>query len=303
MTFEQYCHYSRTTADEMPLYLFDKDFVSKGPNLEADFSVPEYFAEDLFSLLGEESRPDYRWIIVGPEKSGSTFHKDPNSTSAWNAVVRGSKKWILYPPNVPPPGVHAGRSGADVVTSLSLMEWFVNFYKEAQEGAVAPVEGVVGAGDVIFVPRGWWHMAINLEETVAVTQNYVSSANLPHVLRFLRPGREDLVSGCRGGTPARRSLYRRFVAALAEARPDALAEAEAVEESYQAKVKANARLSSMFGPTGDDSGDGGPAAKRPALGFSFKFPTAPASPAANDTEGVKEAKNSNGFAFNFKMRS
>jgi hypothetical protein len=66
--------------------------------------------------------------------------------------------------------VHAGRSGADVVTSLSLMEWFVNFYKEAQEGAVAPVEGVVGAGDVIFVPRGWWHMAINLEETVAVTQ-------------------------------------------------------------------------------------------------------------------------------------
>lgn len=37
--------------------------------------VPEYFAEDLFSLLGENGRPDYRWIIMGPEKSGSTFHK------------------------------------------------------------------------------------------------------------------------------------------------------------------------------------------------------------------------------------
>lgn len=26
--------------------------------------IPEYFAEDLFSLLGEERRPDYRWLIM-----------------------------------------------------------------------------------------------------------------------------------------------------------------------------------------------------------------------------------------------
>ena len=28
-------------------------------------------------------------------RPGSTFHIDPNSTSAWNAVIRGAKKWIL----------------------------------------------------------------------------------------------------------------------------------------------------------------------------------------------------------------
>ncbi len=66
--------------------------------------VPKYFDEDLFSVLGEAGRPDFRWLIMGPPRSGSTFHKDPNATSAWNAVVTGSKKWIMYPPSALPPG-------------------------------------------------------------------------------------------------------------------------------------------------------------------------------------------------------
>ena len=46
---------------------------------------------------------------------------------------------------------------------MALVEWFADFYAEAQAGAVKPVEGVVRAGELLFVPRGWWHMAINLE--------------------------------------------------------------------------------------------------------------------------------------------
>ena len=31
------------------------------------------------------------------------FHKDPNGTCAWNAVITGAKKWILcVPPRVSP---------------------------------------------------------------------------------------------------------------------------------------------------------------------------------------------------------
>lgn len=39
-----------------------------------------------------------RWLIIGPHRSGSSFHVDPNATCAWNAVVSGAKKWILFPP-------------------------------------------------------------------------------------------------------------------------------------------------------------------------------------------------------------
>lgn len=43
-----------------PLYLFDKKFCKRAPQLAKDFSVPPYFQDDLFSVLGEDKRPDYR---------------------------------------------------------------------------------------------------------------------------------------------------------------------------------------------------------------------------------------------------
>lgn len=44
---------------------------------------------------------------------------------------------------------------------MSIIEWFLNFYEDAKE--LRPVEGIVRAGEVLFVPKGWWHLALNLE--------------------------------------------------------------------------------------------------------------------------------------------
>ena len=119
------------------------------PTLAGDFAVPPYFAADLFSVLGAR-RPDWRWLIVGPDRSGSSFHVDPNrfpggpsrpeagraplataqprrspashrgraprrrSTGAWNAVISGRKKWVMFPPHATPPGVAPSVDGAEV---------------------------------------------------------------------------------------------------------------------------------------------------------------------------------------------
>lgn len=37
----------------------------------------------------------------------------------------------------------------------------------------------------IFIPSGWWHMVINMDDTVAVTQNFADEANLLQVRRSM----------------------------------------------------------------------------------------------------------------------
>lgn len=79
-----YVDYMNDNQDESPLYLFDHAFVEKmnllvGEEPKAEYWAPECFGKDLFAALGSQ-RPDSRWLIVGPTRSGSTFHKDPNAT-------------------------------------------------------------------------------------------------------------------------------------------------------------------------------------------------------------------------------
>ena len=88
-TMEQYWKYAAQTTEENPLYLFDKKFGESVPQLVADYAAPGCMADNLFSLLGAEARPDFRWLIIGAPRSGSTFHIDPNGTSAWNACLTG----------------------------------------------------------------------------------------------------------------------------------------------------------------------------------------------------------------------
>ncbi|KAK5283777.1 hypothetical protein LTR20_008544 [Exophiala xenobiotica] len=224
-----YAAYMASTRDESPIYLFDRAFVEKmglevGPH--GAYTAPEAFHDDLFTLL-KEQRPDHRWLIIGPERSGSTFHKDPNATSAWNAVIRGSKYWIMFPSNVLPPGVYMSEDQSEVTSPLSIAEWLMCFHAEARS-TPGCLEGICQAGEVLHVPSGWWHLVVNLDPAIAITQNFVPRAHLRSTVKFLRH-RADQVSGFKNTVA---NPYALFMDRLREAHPDL---ATLVEESKKRK--------------------------------------------------------------------
>ena len=228
---ETYVEYMRSNNDESPLYLFDRSFVQKmglQVGLAGAYWVPRCFGEDFFELLGKQ-RPDHRWLIVGPARSGSTFHKDPNATSAWNAVIRGSKYWIMFPRSVIPPGVYMSEDESEVTSPLSIAEWLLEFHGAARK-MPGCLEGICGEGEVLHVPSRWWHLVVNLDNAIAVTQNFVPRSHLKAAVEFLRR-KPDQVSGFSDEVKDPHVL---FLERLANHHPELL---ESLQESTSKKRK------------------------------------------------------------------
>ncbi len=101
------------------------------------------------------------------------------------------------------PGVFPSADGDEVALPLSVGEWIIQYWKEHTEQYrkrpvdQRPMECTTHPGDVVFVPHGWWHSVINLDESnIAITHNYVSPSNLGNALKFFRE-KQDQISGCR----------------------------------------------------------------------------------------------------------
>ncbi|KAF9202068.1 hypothetical protein BGZ49_007752 [Haplosporangium sp. Z 27] len=159
-----------------------------------DFIVPKYFKDDLFQLTGDRRRPPYRWFIVGGARSGTGIHIDPLGTSAWNTLTTGHKRWCLFPPGIPreiydPPMKPFDREA---------VSWFHHVYPRFAENdfelgkKYGMIQVIQGPGETMFVPGGWPHIVMNLDFTIAITQNFCSPTNFETVWLNTRHARPKL---------------------------------------------------------------------------------------------------------------
>ena len=205
--FKYFLKYLEKNKDDSPLYVFDGNYdddpVSKC--LLQQYAVPSYFPDDLFRLVGEKHRPPYRWFLCGPARSGTCVHIDPLGTSAWNTVIKGYKRWVLFPPTT----LRKVAKALDVQDDDEddeAVHYFLDFLprlRAALEKQTDPmaesgcrstdiIEFTQGPGETVFVPGGWWHSVLNVTDTVAVTQNFCSRTNFLKVWKETRNGRKKM---------------------------------------------------------------------------------------------------------------
>lgn len=174
--------YMRHQEDDSPLYLFESGMEGMTGSLRADYSVPDLFPDDFLNLVGREYKPPHRWFCIGPKRSGTTVHRDPMGTAAWNAVTEGRKRWVLFEPSEPKALVKGRRykqKGEDD-EAIHYFDYILPRLREANP-KMKVYECIQQAGDLIFVPGQWWHGVINLSDTVAVTHNYCGWDNIDDV--------------------------------------------------------------------------------------------------------------------------
>jgi histone arginine demethylase JMJD6 len=216
---DYFTKYMKYNTDDSPLKIFDGTFDEnpEAKKLLKDYKVPSYFNDDLFKHVGESRRPPYRWILIAPERSGTSVHIDPLSTSAWNTLLEGRKRWVIFPPHVGKEFVK-GKQYFPEDSDNEPIHWFTlalprlreacKKMEEEQKAAVANASSGEGKeepysgpliyeftqhpGDTVFVPLDWWHAVLNTTDTLAVTQNFCSRVNFPHVWRDTRKKRKKL---------------------------------------------------------------------------------------------------------------
>lgn len=185
--YKQYLDSQIWKLDASPYFVFD---TAQFSNATHKYSVPPYFVNDMFDALPKGFRPENKWLLIGPPNASSKWHVDPNATNAWNGVVAGAKRWLLLPPHLgPPPGVSTSSDSFAVKQPLDLIDWFESFYAQTVEmyAGKGLVECTCRAGEIVFVPRGWWHCVRNVgSTTIAVTQNYAAPSSVVHVQTFLK---------------------------------------------------------------------------------------------------------------------
>lgn len=173
-------------------YLKDWHFVKEYPEYVA-YITPTYFCDDWLNLYLDNFRmntssdsdqqnkeiccSDYRFVYMGVKGSWTPLHADVFRSYSWSANVCGKKRWFFLDP-----------SQCHFVFDRNAKSSVYNIFDEVSDSKYPGFEKTIWlectqeAGEIIFVPSGWYHQVHNLEDTISINHNWFNAYNLSWVV-------------------------------------------------------------------------------------------------------------------------
>jgi hypothetical protein len=86
-------------------------------------------------------------------------------------------------------GEGEGVCAQDTGPNASAKDWFARVYPNLTPAArkqLGMIEFIQQPGEIVFIPFGWWHVVINIDVTIGVTQNYLCASSFPEIFERFR---------------------------------------------------------------------------------------------------------------------
>ncbi|MED6211174.1 hypothetical protein PIB30_071164 [Stylosanthes scabra] len=185
---------SSSNSHSVP-YLKDWHFVKEYPEYVA-YKTPMYFCDDWLNMYLDNFRmhtdsdtyqgnneiccSDYRFVYMGVKGSWTPLHADVFRSYSWSANVCGKKRWLFLDP-----------SQHHLVFDRNMKNCVYNIFDEVSDSKFPGfkkaiwLECIQEAGEIIFVPSGWYHQVHNLEDTISINHNWFNAYNLSWVWNLL----------------------------------------------------------------------------------------------------------------------
>lgn len=165
------------------LYIKDFHFCIDAPASQNVYKTPIYFEDDWLNTWfdGDEGgildtfgtdfkKSDYRFLYLGPRGSSTPLHTDVVRSHSWSAQIAGRKQWCLLDPkyskNIED---HNGICRYNTLTESNNPVFTINQYP----------------GEIIFVPSGWYHEVVNIDDSLSINHNWIDSSSLETSWKYL----------------------------------------------------------------------------------------------------------------------
>ncbi|MEJ2541768.1 MAG: cupin-like domain-containing protein [Gemmatimonadota bacterium] len=171
------------TPDNPPPYLrnigVDPDFRELSPDLEPGLAytrgnwrfnslLPDWWFEAKAGLC--------QFFFTGPGRGFPFMHVDYPPLHTFSALSYGRKEWLLYAPDQEPYLYPGSRGEGWPVISQVENPFEPDLDKYPDFAKASGIRVMQEAGDLIFVPSGWWHTTRSHTPTIAVAWDHLSAS-------------------------------------------------------------------------------------------------------------------------------
>lgn len=176
--------FARQSADRLPWA--DAAF----EDLEGEWSVPSWLPVSDYILPATMTAVDAardpfpaKGLFVCGRGGRTRLHVDPWVSDACLCQMTGSKRLIMFPPEAQEMlGDAEGLIDLDAPDERRFPNW---------RDARPELDEVLQPGDAAFIPAGWLHTAVALEDSVSITWNFVHETASERFDSYLRGGGAD----------------------------------------------------------------------------------------------------------------